>query len=122
MTKTPKDAPKKIRGVYEEPKGSGIWWVQWFDNQGKRRREKAGTKRAAVELKAKRTMEKLEGRKLPEKLKFTASVRFAELCADAQAESALHNGESSQGNLKTIIDALTPEFGNRLAELSPLMN
>lgn len=75
-----------------------------------------GTKRAAIELKAKRTIEKLEGRKLPGKLKFTAGARFAELCADAQAESSLHNGDSSQGNLRTIVDALAPDFGNRLAE------
>jgi site-specific recombinase XerD len=107
---------KKIRGVYENPKGSGIWYVQWFDNKGERHREKAGTRSAAIALKAKRTIDKLEARKLPDKLKFSAGVRFSELCSDAKAQSELHNGESAQKNLQTIIDALADDFGNRLAD------
>jgi hypothetical protein len=27
----PKKEPKKIRGVFERPKGSGIWWICYFD-------------------------------------------------------------------------------------------
>jgi hypothetical protein len=31
---------KKQKGIYEHPKGSGIWWVLWYDAQGERHRER----------------------------------------------------------------------------------
>jgi hypothetical protein len=61
---------KKVRSLYEQPAKSNIWGVQWFDNAGRRHREKAGTKAAAIKLKAKRTTDKLEARKIPETLKY----------------------------------------------------
>ncbi|GMU51062.1 MAG: hypothetical protein AMXMBFR33_02080 [Candidatus Xenobia bacterium] len=57
----------KDRGLYEHPKGSAIWWVCWFDKDGKRNRQKAGTKANARLLYAKRQAEKLEGKILPER-------------------------------------------------------
>ncbi len=103
------------RGVFERPEGSGIWWVQWFDVNGNRRREKAGTKAAAIKLKAKRTTDKLEARKIPETLRHTADVRFSELCSDAQDHAAHENGDSAQSNLRGVINALLPNFGGRPA-------
>lgn len=52
------------RGLFERPKGSGIWWVRYADLHGKDRREKAGTKSQAKSLYNLRQAEKLEG-KLP---------------------------------------------------------
>jgi site-specific recombinase XerD len=101
--------------VYEHPAGSGIWWVQWFDAQGKRHREKAGTKSAAIKLKAKRTTDRLERRKIPETLKHTADVWLSELCKAAQEHAEHENGHSAQSNLRGVINALTPDFGDRLA-------
>ncbi len=40
---------RKCQGVYEHPKGSGVWWVETYD-QGKRRRQKAGSWQAASML------------------------------------------------------------------------
>ena len=37
----------KTHGVYEKVPGSGVWWVQYFDYEGRRRREKVGSKSAA---------------------------------------------------------------------------
>lgn len=54
------------RGLYERVKGSNVWWVCWFDSDGKKHREKAGTKSAARVLYQKRKTGALEGRKLPE--------------------------------------------------------
>ena len=31
----------KQRGVFEKVPGSGIWWIRYFDQFGKKRREKA---------------------------------------------------------------------------------
>jgi integrase len=38
----------KQRGVFERPPDSGVWWVQFFDVNGKRRREKVGRYSDAV--------------------------------------------------------------------------
>ncbi len=35
------------RGIFERPAGSGVWWVQYFDREGRRHREKVGSKSAA---------------------------------------------------------------------------
>jgi integrase len=110
-----KTQAKKIRGLYEDPKDSGIWWVQWFDANGKRHREKAGTKSAALKLRAKRITDRLEARKIPETLKHKADIKFSELCKAAQDHVAHENGHSAQSNLKGVINALLPEFGERQA-------
>jgi integrase len=39
---------KKQRGIYEHPPGSGIWWVLYYDQYGRRHREKAGMRSAAI--------------------------------------------------------------------------
>ena len=30
----------KIRGLFEKNPGSGVYWIQYFDARGRRRREK----------------------------------------------------------------------------------
>src|SRR5580765_5985151 len=70
------------RGIFERAKGSGIWWIRWTDQDGRKRREKAGTYSAAQKLLAKRHTQKLEGKKLPENLR-AKTVTFRELCDDA---------------------------------------
>jgi len=70
------------RGVFEKVPGSGVWWICFWDAQGRKRREKAGTKSAALLLYRKRKQEALEGRKLPEKLRRPA-VPFVEIARDA---------------------------------------
>jgi integrase len=57
------------RGIFEKFPGSAVWWIRYVDAQGRLRREKAGTKSAAILLYRKRKQEALEGRKLPEKLR-----------------------------------------------------
>jgi len=70
--------PKKLRGIYEKVKGSGEWWICWFDSNGNRHREKAGTREAAINLYRKRKTESLQGKKLPEMLRRNA-VTFGDL-------------------------------------------
>ncbi len=41
---------KNPRGVFEKVSGSGVWWIQYFDAEGRRRREKIGAKGAAIKL------------------------------------------------------------------------
>src|SRR5713101_3210441 len=77
-------ARRNPRGVFEKIPGSGVWWICYWDAQGRKRREKAGTKSAAIALYRKRKMEAFEGKKLPEKLR-RATVSFAEVARDTMA-------------------------------------
>jgi site-specific recombinase XerD len=79
----------KQRGIYEKVQGSHIWWICYFDADGRKRREKAGRKSDAIDLYRKRKMEALLGKKLPEKLR-ARKVSFAELAKDALEYSKAH--------------------------------
>lgn len=52
---------KADRGLFERPKGSGIWWIRYHDHNGQERREKVGPKSDALELYQER---KTEGRRI----------------------------------------------------------
>jgi site-specific recombinase XerD len=83
-------ARRNPRGVFQkEPGKKSPWWICFWDAQGSKRREKAGTKGAAIDLYRKRKNEALEGRKLPEKLR-RATVTFAEIAKDALAYSKVN--------------------------------
>jgi integrase len=64
-----KKTAKKVRGIYEKVRGSGVWWIRYADKTGKIHREKAGTREAAGILYRKRKTEALQGKKLPEMLR-----------------------------------------------------
>jgi len=82
-------AGKPQRGIFEKVSGSGIWWIRYVDAQGRYRREKAGTWGNADKLLSKRKNEALQGKKLPETLRF-APVTFREIAAEALAWSDEH--------------------------------
>ena len=82
-------ARRNPRGVYEKFPGSGIWWIRFADTMGRLRREKAGTKSAALTLYRKRKTETLQGKKLPESLR-TPMVSFTEIAHDALVYSKTH--------------------------------
>jgi site-specific recombinase XerD len=106
---------KKVRGVFEKVPGSGIWWIQYWDASGRRRREKAGRRSDAVTLLSKRKTEKLQRKKLPENLR-AKPVTFAELLDDAIEHSKAENAERSTLELQMKYDTLRPVFGCRPAE------
>src|SRR6266705_1236620 len=76
----------KQRGVFEKVPGSGIWWIRYFDQFGKKRRENAGSKSVAIKLYGKRKQQVLEGKKMPELFR-KSSVNFTQLVDDALAYS-----------------------------------
>src|SRR5215472_5815366 len=55
----------KDRGLFERPKGSGVWWICYFDAKGRRNRERAGAKTFARKLYEKRKTEVREERYFP---------------------------------------------------------
>ena len=104
---------KKIRGVFEKVPGSGIWWICFFDADGRKRREKAGRKSAAIELYRKRKTQAMEGKKLPEKLR-ARKVSFAELAKDTLEYSRSH--KRSYGDDEIRMAKLKDWLGDRPAE------
>src|ERR1700679_1141926 len=69
-----------MRGVYENPLGSGIWWVH-YHAAGKRHREKVGRKSDAIKLYQSRKADVVAGRTLPE-LRNSKVVTLSELIDD----------------------------------------
>ena len=64
----------KQRGIFEKDPGSKVWWVCYYDQFGKKRREKAGTKGVTIKLHRKRKQQVLEGKKLPELFRKRPSI------------------------------------------------
>jgi site-specific recombinase XerD len=80
---------KHQRGIFEKVRGSGAWWICYFDANGKKRREKVGMKSAALQLYRKRKTEVMEGKKLPEKIR-AKKASFEEVAKDALEYSKAH--------------------------------
>ncbi|MCI0722934.1 MAG: site-specific integrase [Acidobacteria bacterium] len=117
----------RMRGIFEKVRGSGEWWIRYADATGRIRREKAGSKGAAVALYHKRKTQVLEGRKLPEKTR--RCVTFDEIAQDAltysrQCKRSLHEDELRMARLLKWFkgrpaEAVTPgDIEQRLSEPS----
>ena len=103
----------KLRGIYERDPGSGVWWIVYFDQFGKRRREKAGSKSIAIKLYGKRKQQVLEGKKLPELFR-KPSINFSQLADDALAYSK-RNKRSYKTDVPRFA-SLKEWFGSHAAE------
>jgi len=106
------------RGIFEKTPASGVWWIRYADATGRIRREKAGSKSAAVTLYRKRKTEVLQGKKLPERLR-RPIVSFVELALDALAYSKAHKRsyKDDRNRMKRLLgwfrekaaDSITPQ-------------
>lgn len=108
-------ARRNPRGVYEKVPGSGVWWIRYSDTTARIRREKAGTKSAALILYRKRKTEALEGRKLPERLR-KPRVSFAEIAQDALDYSKAHKVPEAYRIDRWHTESLLTWFRGRVAE------
>jgi len=99
-----KEKRRNPRGVYEKFPGSGEWWICYWDAQGRKRREKSGTKGMAIKLYQKRKTEALQGKKLPETLR-KAAVPFKQIAEDAIAdiERRYRRPADDKARLKVLI-------------------
>ncbi len=107
----PEKTVTKVRGVYEHPKGSAIWWCQYFEG-GKRHRERVGTQANAIKLYQKRKTQILLGEKLPELSR--RKVTVSELIDDALAYARDH--DRVMRNYEGNADRLRLQLGVRPAE------
>jgi site-specific recombinase XerD len=103
---------KKQRGVFEKEPGSNVWWICYFDADGRKRREKVGRKSAAIKLYQKRKTDSMEGRKLPDLR--ARKVTFGELASDALEYSKVHKISYAHDSYRMA--KLKERFKDRLAE------
>jgi len=104
---------RTVRGVFEKLRGSGVWWICYYDADGRKRREKVGRKGDAIDLYRKRKMEALQGKKLPEKLR-APKVTFSELAKDCLEYSETH--KRSYRDDKVRMAKLREWIGDRPAD------
>jgi hypothetical protein len=100
---------KKVHGVFEKIPGSGIWWIQYFDADGRRRREKVGTKSNAIKLYQKRKNESLQGKKLPETLR-KRDVTLGEIASATLEYSLAKKASYRQDKVRMV--PIVHQFGN----------
>jgi integrase len=65
-----------MKGVFERPKGSGIFWINYYDSDGGRHREKVGRESVAIEAYLQRRQEIREGKFFPPR---NSQMSFREL-------------------------------------------
>ena len=107
-----------MRGVYEQPPESGIWWINYYV-QGKRRREKVGRRSDAIALYQRRKTEARMGIKMPE-VRPRIPVFFEEIAADALDYSKEH--KSSYPGDRSTVKKLLPLFGKTpIKDITPQM-
>jgi integrase len=111
-----KKEAKPVRGLFERPAESGVWWINYYVG-GRQHREKAGRRSDAIALYQKRKVDARRKIKLPELVPGKV-VTFGDLSTMAVSHAETH--------LKTVHDykakdsALREPFGKRpAAEVTP---
>jgi len=102
-----------IRGIFEKPALSDIWWIRYTDGQGKYRREKVGRRSDAITLYQKRKNDARIGIKLHDNLRHR-KVTFKVL-----AEHVIEFAKAHHSQIRDTVarvDKLLPEFGDREAD------
>ena len=98
----------KDRGLFERPQGSGIWWVRYFDRDGREHREKIGAKGLARRVYEKRKTEIREGRFFAPERRETVS--FESILSDYRNSALKAGREIMRGDIgyRRLNDAFGP--------------
>jgi len=110
MPRKPKQ--EKHKGVFEKVKGSGIWWIRYTNETGKRVTAKVGTFSTAAKVYDQRTTEIRLGILLP--VSQRRGTKFSELVTDAIKFSEKHHRATK--DFKQRVELALPAFGDRIAE------
>jgi site-specific recombinase XerD len=106
---------KTIRGTFERPAGSGVWWISYRDGAGKRHREKIGRLDDALAASVDRRRQVLEGRYVPPQSR-KRSTTFRELAGAAMDHRKLRLRPRSYRTDVSRLDAMLPIIGAAPAE------
>ena len=99
-----------VRGIFERPPDSGIWWISYSDAEHKRHREKIGRSAAAIDAVARRRLEVKEGRFVPPR--GGARLTFRDLAMEALAHKKNRLAPLSYATDVLRLTKLFPLIGN----------
>lgn len=103
-----------MRGVFERPKGSGVYWINYYDADGVRHRERIGRQSVAEEAYLQRRIEVREGKFRPPRAK---SITFRELAELALADKKLRGrSPATIASDRRRLPNLNARIGNLPAE------
>lgn len=95
---TPRRQPKRIKGVRERVKGSGVWWIRYRDEYGREHQERIGPQGVAEKVLAKRQTEIAERRFFPEAIRRVATLdEYAERYLETQTRAASYKDLARYG-------------------------
>lgn len=103
-----------IRGIFERPPRSGVWWISYCDGEGKRHREKVGRRSAALDALGRRRLEVKEGRYIPPRA--GARLTFRDLANAAMTQKKLRLAPASYETDMLRLKQLLPLIGNLPAD------
>jgi len=109
MPRKPKQ--EKHKGVFEKGERSGIWWIRYTNEQGKRVTSKVGTSRRRPGLRA--AYDRDPSRHSASQLS-RRGTKFSELVTDANKFSEKHHRASK--DFQQRADLALADFGDRVAE------
>ena len=102
------------RGIFERPRGSGVFWIRYSDGGRKIRREKIGTKlQLAIDAYHKRKIEVREQKFFPERPR---SALFEELTRDFLEFSRIRHSRAHYEHNLNFVEFLLQEFRGRPAD------
>lgn len=99
-----------VRGIFERPPHSGVWWISYSDAEGKRHREKIGRRAAAIDAVSRRRLEVEQGRFIPPRS--GARLTFRDLATAALAQKKLLLAPLSYQSDLSRLTKLYPLIGN----------
>src|ERR1700675_125303 len=100
----------RIPGIFERPPKSGVWWISYYDAEGKRHRERAGRRVSAIDAITRRRREIREGRFVPPSK--GTRLTFRELAKAAMAQKKLRLAPGSYNMDFWRLRKLLPLIGN----------
>ena len=115
MTAKKKKELPRTRGVFERPKGSGIYWIRYADQFGKIHREKVGPKSLARAAYRKRKTEIREGKFFPEKIQRRREILFrdmAKLYLEEHAKVNKRSWKTDEERLKRLRAVLAQDLSH----------
>lgn len=107
---------EKMRGVFERPKGSGVWWINYYDAGGARHREKVGRRKVAEQAYLQRRGEVREGKFAKPR---AAAPLFRDLAAAAIADKKIHRARGTWRHDELRIRAVNDAIGDLRADKVP---
>jgi integrase len=105
--------PEKVRGVFERPLGSDIWWISYFAD-GQHHREKVGARSSAIAAYQLRKTEIRLGKFFPPSRE--KKITFRQLAASRMSERKLRLSPQSYRSDELRLPTLLAEFGDTAAE------